>query len=324
MSTERTLSCTDVGKQASKRSFLCRKGPLLTTIRFCGGTGTYARTRAIDRLVDEFLAAKPEVRKQIVSLGAGSDTRFFRLMGSGKEPVPDVLYHELDFPSNTAQKLWVIGKSAVLKQLLGNEDQIVWAADELHAPNYHLHPVDLRTLHPTDGSSAGPRSLPHIDAGLPTLLLSECCLTYLKPDAADAVVKYFGQTILKPETPLGLALYEPVNPFDAFGKVMISNLATRGIVLQTVNKYSSLGAQKARLKTYELDDGQRAVDANFLHQRWIDEAEKERINELEMLDEVEELQMLMSHYCVAWGWRNGSDPGVWEKWREIEDQPSDT
>jgi hypothetical protein len=35
-------------------------------------------------------------------------------------------------------------------------------------------------------------------------------------------------------------------------------------------------------------------------------SEKTRINKIEMLDEVEEWEMLMSHYCVSMGIRGGS------------------
>jgi [phosphatase 2A protein]-leucine-carboxy methyltransferase len=44
--------------------------------------GTYVRATAIDTLVEKWLeCAGPEGEKrQIVSLGAGSDTRFWRLM----------------------------------------------------------------------------------------------------------------------------------------------------------------------------------------------------------------------------------------------------
>ena len=41
--------------------------------------GTYLRTRGIDHLVDQFLEAAEEDGGQIVSLGAGSDSRFWQL-----------------------------------------------------------------------------------------------------------------------------------------------------------------------------------------------------------------------------------------------------
>lgn len=50
--------------------------------------GTYVRTTAIDQLVEDFLKAGSadgtQVKKQIVSVGAGSDTRFWRLSASSE------------------------------------------------------------------------------------------------------------------------------------------------------------------------------------------------------------------------------------------------
>jgi len=66
-----------------------------------------------------------------------------------------------------------------------------------------------------------------------------------------------------------------------------------------------LDAQKERLWSYGFIDGGGAEDIDFLFQEWVDEREKKRIGRLEMLDEVEELNLLAKHYCVAWGFREG-------------------
>ena len=315
MSRDQPLSYTALGEQEWFPERQSSDGLSLVVI------GTYARTFAVDRLVNSFLYSSSESKKQIISLGAGSDTRFFRIINQDRKP-PDVVYHELDFPSNTAQKVAMIKRFTNLKGLLEECGDYIATDTELHSLRYHLHAIDLRTLSLGNDSSTGSGAISHVDPDLPTLILSECCLTYLKPDAADNVVKHFTKTALKPETPIGLALYEPINPFDAFGKVMISNLAARGIVLQTVHKYNSLETQKLRLRSYGLGDGQGAIDADFLHEQWIGAHERERLNTVEMLDEVEELKMLLKHYCVAWGWRNGNDGSLWEGWQKIESQPS--
>src|ERR1700733_7573571 len=72
--------------------------------------GTWARTTAIDLLVDKFITSlittPSSSRRQIISLGAGSDTRFFRLRQKYSNiPNGDLLYHEIDFPANTATKI---------------------------------------------------------------------------------------------------------------------------------------------------------------------------------------------------------------------------
>ena len=55
----------------------------------------------------------------------------------------------------------------------------------------------------------------------------------------------------------------------------------------------------------------RFHDAGFAHasavtlrdilRRYLDAAEVERVWELELLDEVEELELVLSHYAVSWG-----------------------
>ncbi|KAL4895805.1 leucine carboxyl methyltransferase superfamily [Aspergillus ambiguus] len=287
--------------------------------------GTYVRTTAIDRLVDRFLSHAPQQKKQIISLGAGTDTRVFRLLSS-EAPRPDVIYHEIDFAVNTAAKIKFIRATPRLQQalgIIGRGDQDVTiseAGDALHSTTYHLHPLDLRTLR---RGSTETCLLQGVDPSLPTLLISECCLVYLSPSEAAEVVGYFTEGLFGRDTnlpgegttPLGLILYEPIRPDDAFGRTMVSNLATRGIQLQTLHEYASLEAQRRRLREQGFDGGQAAADVDFLWERWVSETEKERVAGLEMLDEMEEWQLLARHYCVAWGWR-----GAFDGWRGVEGQ----
>ena len=98
---------------------------------------------------------------------------------------------------------------------------------------------------------------------------------------------------------------------------MVSNLAQRGIVLQTLHKYHSLAAQRTRLKDASFIDGQRGADVEWIFQKWLDQEEKDRVGRCEMLDEMEEWMLLGRHYAVCWGWRGD----VFESaWKEIEAQ----
>ena len=285
--------------------------------------GTYVRTKAIDNLVDEFLSKNPAREKQIISLGAGSDTRFFRMMsqkpvphGRGILQRPNVIYHEIDFQANTIQKLHPIKKTSELCGHVGTPMTIshstnpseIYNDDTLHADQYHIHPIDLRNLDP---SRPAPSSFDFIDTALPTLIISECCMCYLPPAAADTVALYFTQHLFPASTPVGLILYEPIHPNDPFGKTMVSNLAARGIVLQTLKRYGSLEAQAARMKSYGLE-GTGGASVKNLWDKGVEEKEKDRVAALEMVDEVEEWELLAEHYCVAWGWRGGPEEVVWE------------
>lgn len=272
--------------------------------------GTYVRTSAIDRLVDRFLATRPNEQKQIVSLGAGSDTRFFRRGRS------NIRYHELDFASNTAVKIAVIQRTPRLKAAItatfSSPENLSISPDEtsLTSPTYNIHAVDLRNLSPDSTLR-----LPNLDPTIPTLLLSECCLCYVPPITTSTILSYF-TTLFPTSTPLSLILYEPIRPFDSFGRTMISNLGSRGIELKTLKKYSSLGAQRERLKAAGFVSGQCGRDIESIYYgtedssgEWIGGAERKRVEGLEWLDEVEEWRLLGRHYCVAWGWRDGEGGG---------------
>ncbi|KJX94005.1 leucine carboxyl methyltransferase like protein [Zymoseptoria brevis] len=258
--------------------------------------GTYVRTQAIDRLVQQFLDSTPTQRKQVISLGAGSDTRFFRLC-AGKY---NVVYHEIDFESNVIPKRTSIRGSADILSMTVARD---------NSSSYHLHALDLRNL--TDKS---PPIIPNLESQTATLILSECCLCYLPPDLATSVLQYFTMNL---HGSRAIILYEPIRPFDPFGKTMVSNLSSRGIELRTLKRYCSLEAQRQRLRLAGFDDGQGARDVHQLwsSDEWVSKSERERIDKLEWLDEVEEWKLLASHYCVAWAWR-GED--FTDAWREIE------
>ncbi|KAJ6163978.1 hypothetical protein N7470_002650 [Penicillium chermesinum] len=261
--------------------------------------GTYVRTTAIDELVTRFLGpytpqSVPK-RKQIISL--------------------DVIYHEIDFAVNTTAKIKAIRSTPLLQRAVGitpsnDEVSLSETGDALHSPCYHIHPLDLRSLSATEDPS---KIMPGFKTELPTLLVSECCLVYLSPTEAEQVLSWFTKALGKgadvtgtanietPITPLGLILYEPIRPDDPFGRTMVANLATRGIKLQTLQKYHSLGAQRTRLKEQGFISTQAAADIEFIWEHWVNEQEKERVADIERLDEMEEWQLLARHYCIAWG-----------------------
>jgi [phosphatase 2A protein]-leucine-carboxy methyltransferase len=77
---------------------------------------------------------------------------------------------------------------------------------------------------------------------------------------------------------------------------MISNLALRNISLLSLEKYHSLQAQEKRY----LDAGFSKVQSSDLFEIWksLDLQEKQRLAKLEILDEIEEFQQLLNHYCI--------------------------
>lgn len=287
--------------------------------RFSSGTGSYVRTSAIDLLVDRFMTTQPDQPKQIVSLGAGTDTRYFRLRD--KYPHARLVYHEIDFPANTAAKLASIQRHDKLHTKFGPDAPSVNpAATTYQSETYNVHALDLRTLAQPNLDDAPLPTLPNLSSSIPTVLLSEMCLVYLQPQAVSRILSAFLNTYIPAPTPVSLVLYEPILPNDAFGRTMTSNLRTRNIHLHTLMAYPELADQRARLRSGGFVQGARAADTEWLWRNWVSEEEKERVAGLEMLDEFEELDLLLKHYCVAWGWRDHNGEIFQRAWGDIKEQ----
>jgi [phosphatase 2A protein]-leucine-carboxy methyltransferase len=292
--------------------------------------GTYTRTTALDILINAFLShsdpQKPQT-KQIVSLGAGTDTRYFRLRSQNKHH--NLIYHEFDFPTVSETKRRTVLGNPLLSKLNENEihfpdsqkpppDQAAeWgftqSKDGISETIYCCHPLDLRQL-----PYAQPTQPIHgLRTDIPTLIISECCLCYLEVDNSRDVVKWFADRIPS----LGIILYEPIGVDDSFGQMMVANLAARGITMPSLGSYKTLSDQKARLGELgfrEGNGGQEAENVEKIWEQWIPTAEKDRVDSLEGLDEVEEWQMLARHYAVVWGWRGSLG---WEGWSGLRTTP---
>lgn len=179
---------------------------------------------------------------------------------------------------------------------------------------YCCHPLDLRRL-PYTPSMKTLDYFHGIRRDLPTLIISECCLCYLEVDNAQDVIKWFADRIPS----LGIVLYEPIGVDTSFGQMMVANLASRNITMPTVKMYKTLSDQEQRLsdagfKTADVDGGQEAKTIEHIWENWTSVDEKERVDSLEGLDEVEEWQILARHYAVVWGWRGNLE---WENWKSI-------
>lgn len=176
---------------------------------------------------------------------------------------------------------------------------------------YCFHPIDLRKLPYIPGRNLD--SFKGIQKDIPTLLISECCLCYLAVETARDVVKFFADQIPS----LGVVLYEPIGGHDAFGQMMVSNLAARNLSMPTVQEYKDLADQKQRLNDLGFgvggEGGSEGVDIETVWNRWVGVEEKARVDAQEGLDEVEEWQVLARHYAVVWGWKGEG----WAGWEEL-------
>ncbi|KAH6702570.1 leucine carboxyl methyltransferase [Verticillium dahliae] len=270
--------------------------------------GTYTRTCALNQLVDSFLAEddrsfpNQSKERQIISLGAGTDTRIFRIFGG--RACHNLTYHELDFPVTVTKKSRLVSAIPHMRRVLGEQvpqPDGSWSCRPPSGGEYYCHGIDLREL-PQGGNS----QLKGLKNNVPTLLISECCLCYLEASAAESTVQWFAKQIEN----LALVVYEPIRPHDPFGKMMVSNLAARRIRMPTLESYPLPADQEARLRTAGFKHAS-AQTIEYIWENWVSPQERERVNGLEGLDEVEEWQLLADHYVVAWAWR-GEGFGGWQ------------
>ncbi|TGJ86220.1 hypothetical protein E0Z10_g2511 [Xylaria hypoxylon] len=255
--------------------------------------GTYTRTTALDRLIGSFLSATDGQERQIVSLGAGTDTRAFRLFN--KESQAKLIYHEVDFPTVIARKYHLVRSIPALRAVIQRPGSIdrthTWRDEDLpDGSQYWCYGLDLRDLSKPDVTP-----LAGLRTDVPTLLLSECCLCYLEVTEASKVIKYFTDRI----SCLSSVIYEAVHPNDPFGKQMVSNLAARRIRMPTLEEYTDPSTQEARLRDAGFDSV-HSLTIERIWEDWISPDEKERVDNLEGLDEVEEWSLLADHYSVSW------------------------
>ncbi|KAF9572865.1 hypothetical protein EC968_009349 [Mortierella alpina] len=296
--------------------------------------GSYLRTRTLDNLTEQFIRSTAEntfasstthttsssaasssqtgvsttsIRKQIVSLGCGSDTRYFKFKAKGLSVHK---YFEIDFQESTAKKAAVIKRNKSFTDIIGDPalklgkggrlNLLGLGGTELYAQDYCLLSGDLREF--TD-SIVPKLKAQGFDTSLPTLFLSECVLIYIQPRDSDAIMDWVGANMAASL----FVVYEQINPNDAFGAMMLRNLKARQINLPGIHAYPSLKSQEERF----LSRGwlaAKAVDMDTLHASLSDE-EMKRISTLEIFDEVEEWQLLARHYCVAWGYRVKAQQG---------------
>ena len=315
------------------------------------GLGTFVRTYSIDYLVERFIQAHAtkagqaldvQSSVQIISLGAGSDTRYFRIKQKQQRTLlatpgrsvsaedrdlaqVHIRYHEIDFPDNTRSKIQHI-QSPEVQEHLKNECDFdnsispsVDGENYAHPSGYYIHALDLREIQAKvneDAKDSKDKTIqPHgteaIDANLPTLIISECCLMYLSSADSERALHYF-INLFAPSVSLAILIYETFRPNDAYGRMMVDNLHKgKHIHLQSIEKFGTLSSQRNRLASLGFCDsnnvsgGNKAADMWFLWEKWVSKEHKDKINRLELFDEVEELVMLFRHYCVVWGWRDG-------------------
>lgn len=254
--------------------------------------GYYVRARAVRHCVRAFLKGTCAVpgapRAQIVSLGAGSDSLYFRLKTAGR--LTRAAVWEVDFPDVAQRKAQRIRDTPELCALTGpfqSGDPGYTLCFE--SSDYCILGLDLRQLQRLDHAlgTAG------LDAAAPTLLLAEAVLTYLEPDDAAALIAWAAQRFSNAL----FVVYEQMRPRDAFGEFMQQHFRQLNSPLHGLDRFPDAEAQQQRF----LQAGWtacRAMDMNEFYRCFLPAEERRRVENLETFDEFEEWHLKCAHYFI--------------------------
>lgn len=237
--------------------------------------GYFARVAARDKVVEDFLRATNR-ESQIVSLGAGSDTLYFRLVESDNYPKR---YVEVDLPAVVKRKKTIIAKTDELKSKI--KDDI-----------YSLYDLDITN---TEMLIESLLKLENFSFDIPTLFLSECVLVYIEPEKSMKIIQAIQQNFKES----AVFVYEQVRPDDAFGKVMMKNLKNRGCPLKGLIAHRSPEMQIDRFKNNGGFTDCECFDMNDIYYKGIAKETLKRIEKLEIFDEFEEWHLMSAHYAIV-------------------------
>lgn len=274
--------------------------------------GYWTRVAAIRRAVKNFLASCPDDGKglQIVNLGSGFDTLYFWIKAElgARE---DLVFFEVDFPELLSRKTSAIIKKNSLWAALGATDvddlvrmDSATGTRVLSTPRCRYVPADMRIIQELETAMgvAGFRD------DIPTLFLCECVLVYMQALHGDSIIEFAGRSV--PRAPSAIVAYEQTNPDDPFGKVMVGNLMQRGCPLLSIHTYPTLDSQRERYMTRGFTNVS-VSDMNDVVRKNLDQADVERIQKIEMLDELEEWYLIQGHYFLLTASRSPDEAGSW-------------
>jgi len=255
--------------------------------------GYFARVAGVRMLIDKFFEAC-DTAVQVINLGAGFDTTFWRLLEEGR-PVKNFI--EIDFAGVSARKCHLIKSRKELMGLVaGEEADIKLSKTELHSTRYHLVSADFTDLPVLESKLAESE----VSFSCPTLILAECALVYVDQAKTSRMMSWLAAKF----SSCTFVNYEQLNMNDRFGQVMLDNLMSRGCMLAGVAACKDKDTQVNRFTQNGWDSAQ-CWNMNEVYSL-LPQSEVQRVEAIERLDEKELLRQLFDHYCITVARKNSA------------------
>jgi [phosphatase 2A protein]-leucine-carboxy methyltransferase len=287
--------------------------------------GTHARVCCMDRAIAAFIDLHQDnlekdgrtLQLQVVVLGAGNDTSFFRyqsghlgLDSSSREtpspppPQTTVRWYEVDHKAVFSEKAATITNSPDIFDARVTENKNGWTLQSAANTNgnggearpscCYMISHDLRQDPQTLLDKLSQNDM---DRHAPTLFVTECVQMYLPEESStcllQALVQYCPNSCL--------CSYEPALQSDPFGQVMEKNLTEAQVARpdSCLVRIRTLDQHLDRFTGAGLFWQATGCDMWSAYNSVITAEQRRRANQCEFLDEVEEWMLIMRHYCVV-------------------------
>ena len=250
--------------------------------------------------------------RQIISLGCGFDTLSLRIIA---ENHPGLHIYEVDFEEVINKKAIALLSESTCRHLLlgshynnatplsslGSKDNRQILTKILHdctitngfnlGPNLTLFGSDLRN---NTNDIVNKLTSIGFNPLLPTLILTECVLVYIEKVVTEKLINAFASSISN----VAWVTYDMVNPMDSFGKTMCKNLRDAGFNIPGFLEYPTIESQ---IQRFQLNNFEKVKTMSMLaaFQCLLTSEDKARIARIEHLDEIEEFELIMSHYTLT-------------------------
>ncbi|MES1920200.1 hypothetical protein MHBO_001894 [Bonamia ostreae] len=174
--------------------------------------GYYCRVKAVENILIKFCQNFEDRPKQVVSLGCGFDTTFFRLKHHHNIIFSN--YIELDYKSIVSAKSEIIKNEKKLFSHLKNFK----IKNGIKSDDYNLMSCDLSNIETIKKAFSEHK----ISYSAPTIFIAECVLIYMDSESSNNLIEWTTKSF---SDEIVFVNYEQIHPGDCFSDMMIKNLA---------------------------------------------------------------------------------------------------
>jgi tRNA wybutosine-synthesizing protein 4 len=253
--------------------------------------GYFARVECIQSLIRSFLENHSDSSGlQMVNMGCGYDTLSLQLMSS-TGGVNFSRIFEVDYNENIEQKAGFLSNSdeiAVLKLTdveCGYDVRFTETSLRLVGSDLCDAPAVLSNL-----VASG------LNSNLPTLVLTECVMVYIEREACGKLLSTLSSFLQADATWI---TYDMVNAGDPFGRTMLKNLQAAGYSVPGFEQNPSKSHHEELFTSSGWSEEVQCVTMLEAYSGLVSDEQRQRVSQLERFDEMEEWDLLMSHYCLT-------------------------